>query len=191
MFDSGIAVLDPAYLDDPYYPLIVCNYSELRVRISRVKPEHFSERLFYDNNYAQEDDDEVEEEEEEEEELRYNDEDEPLDRGDKEDFDNETENQNMDEQKCFNMPGEELLDEIMETNCDVNEPKEIRIPLKNYLSKLGLGQLFIFIEPTKQARMKCRQNRWEQLPRVVTWLQCTKLAANVFVSQGKSILGEI
>lgn len=37
--------MDPGVLNDPFYPFMVYNYSELTLRINRVKPEHYQPRL--------------------------------------------------------------------------------------------------------------------------------------------------
>ncbi|CAF2071916.1 unnamed protein product [Rotaria magnacalcarata] len=47
--ESGMIIMDPALLNEPCYTFIVCNYSELILRINRVKPEHYQEYLLYFN----------------------------------------------------------------------------------------------------------------------------------------------
>ncbi|CAF4451576.1 unnamed protein product, partial [Rotaria magnacalcarata] len=81
------------------------------------------------------------------------------------------------------LPGEELLNEIIQTNCQLNEPKDIRVPLKAYFTKpSGLGQLLIFIELTEKARTEFRNEHWNDRPTIAIWLQCTRLAVDVFSS---------
>ncbi|CAF3025123.1 unnamed protein product, partial [Rotaria sp. Silwood2] len=145
--ESGMITLDPGLLDDPYYSFVVCNYSELILRITRVKPEHYQSRLL--NSYRDSDEDE--------------------------------------EQESYtNLPGEELLNEIIQTDCQQNEPKEIKVPLKAYLTKsVGLGQLFISIEPTKKARDQLKHRPWEGRPTLLVWLQCTRLAVDIFTFSNK------
>ena len=140
-------VMDPGVLDEPFYPLMVYNYSEITLRINRVKPEHYHRNLpcfqQYSYGYGQ-------------------------------------------EESYVQLPGEELLNEVMQTNCERDEPKEIKVPLKAYLSKnSGVGQLIIFIEPTKKAWDECQHNHWERKQILSAWLQCTRLAVDVFVSSGK------
>ncbi|CAF4253465.1 unnamed protein product, partial [Rotaria magnacalcarata] len=81
------------------------------------------------------------------------------------------------------LPGEELLNEIIQTNCQLNEPKDIRVPLKAYFTKpSGLGQLLIFIELTEKARTEFRNEHWNDRPTIAILLQCTRLAVDVFSS---------
>ncbi|CAF3912925.1 unnamed protein product [Adineta steineri] len=94
---------------------------------------------------------------------------------------------NGQEESNRELPGEELFNETVQTNCERDEPKEMKIPLKTYLSKeSGVGQLIIFIEPTDKAWDACRQNEWEHKPIVSAWLQCTRLAVDVFVSSAST-----
>ncbi|CAF4520745.1 unnamed protein product [Rotaria socialis] len=142
--ESGMIIMDPALLNEPCYTFIVCNYSELILRINRVKPEHYQEYLLYVNR-------------------RYR-------------SDEEQEPDNK-------LPGEELLNEIIQTNCQLNEPKDIRVPLKAYFTKpSGLGQLLILIELTEKARAEFRNEHWNDRPTISIWLQCTRLAVDVFSS---------
>lgn len=140
--------MDPGVLDDPFYPLMLYNYSEITLRINRVKPEHYQPDLpcFQQYYYGN------------------------------------------DEETYRQLPGEQLLNEIIQTNCERDEPKEMKIPLKQYLTKdSGVGQLIIFIEPTEKAWNVCKRNEWERKPIVSAWLQCTRLAVDVFVSSGNFI----
>ncbi|CAF4541602.1 unnamed protein product, partial [Rotaria sp. Silwood2] len=83
------------------------------------------------------------------------------------------------------LPGEELLNEVVQTNCERDEPKEIRVPLKTYLTKnSGVGQLIVLIEPTRKALNECEDNNWQHRQIISVWLQCTRLAVDVFVSSG-------
>ncbi|CAF2054766.1 unnamed protein product, partial [Rotaria magnacalcarata] len=142
--ESGMIIMDPALLNEPCYTFIVCNYSELILRINRVKPEHYQEYLLYFN------------------------------RRNRSDVEQELDNK---------LPGEELLNEIIQTNCQLNEPKDIRVPLKAYFTKpSGVGQLLILIEPTKKARAEFRNEHWNDRPTISIWLQCTRLAVDVFSS---------
>jgi hypothetical protein len=99
---------------------------------------------------------------------------------------------NDEEQEPDNkLPGEELLNEIIQTNCQLNEPKDIIVPLKAYFTKpSGVGQLLILIEPTKKARAEFRNEHWNDRPTISIWLQCTRLAVDVFSSSGNFILKE-
>ncbi|CAF4375904.1 unnamed protein product [Rotaria magnacalcarata] len=143
---TGMITMDPGVLDEPFYPLMVYNYSELTLRIHRVKPEHYHPNLPCFNSYSY-----ISEREE-----WYN-----------------------------KLPGEELLNEVIQTNCERDEPKEIRIPLKAYLKKdSGVGQLIVVIEPTKKAWDECQANNWQYRQIISVWLQCTRLAADVFVCSG-------
>ena len=139
--------MDPGVLDEPFYPLMVYNYSELTVRINRVKPEHYDPNLPCFRGYA----------------YGY---------GEGESY--------------VKLPGEELLNEVMQTHCERDEPKEIKIPLKAYLAKnSGVGQLIVFIEPSQKAWNEFQHNQWERKQVISAWLQCTRLAVDVFVSAGK------
>ncbi|CAF4766301.1 unnamed protein product [Rotaria socialis] len=114
MFMLGMIIMDHVLLNEPCYTFIVCNYSELILRINRVKPEYYQEDLLYFNR-------------------RYR-------------SDEEQEQDNK-------LPDEELLNEIIQTNCQLNEPRDISVPLKAYFTKSsGVGQLFILIESTEKAR---------------------------------------
>jgi hypothetical protein len=139
-------VMDPGVLNDPFYPFMVYNYSELTLRINRVEPEHYRSNLpcFQQYSYL-----------------------------------------NEKEESYLQLPGEELLNEIVQTNCERDEPKEIKVSLKAYLTKTsGVGQLIVFIEPTQKALDECQHNRWQRKSIVSAWLQCTRLAVDVFVSSG-------
>jgi uncharacterized protein YfaS (alpha-2-macroglobulin family) len=139
-------VMDPGVLDDPFYPFMVYNYSELTVRINRVKPEHYSPELPCIRGYAR---------------------------------------QHGEEESSLQLPGDELFNAVVQTSCERDEPKEIKIPLKPYLAKgSGVGQLIVFIEPTEKAWKECQHNQWQPKPMVSAWLQCTRLAVDVFVSAG-------
>jgi hypothetical protein len=142
--------MDPGVLNDPFYPFMVYNYSEIILRINRVKPEHYHSSLpcFQQYSYG-----------------------------------------NEGEKSVIELPGEELLNEVVQTNCERDEPKEIKVPLKSYLTKnSGVGQLIVFIEPTLKAWYKCQHNHWERKHIVSAWLQCTKLAVDLFVSSGNYTL---
>ncbi|CAF4209806.1 unnamed protein product [Rotaria socialis] len=145
---TGMITMDPGVLDEPFYPFMVYNYSELTLRIHRVKPEDYHPNLPCFNSYSY-----VSEEEE-----WYN-----------------------------KLPGEELLNEVIQTNCERDEPKEIKIPLKSYLKKNSrVGQLIVLIEPTKKAWNECQTNNWQYRQIISVWLQCTRLAVDVFACSGKS-----
>ncbi|CAF3263406.1 unnamed protein product [Rotaria socialis] len=123
--ESGMIIMDPALLNEPCYTFIVCNYSELILRINRVKPEHYQEYLLYVNR-------------------RYR------------------------------------SDEEQEPD---NKLPDIRVPLKAYFTKpSGLGQLLILIELTEKARAEFRNEHWNDRPTISIWLQCTRLAVDVFSS---------
>lgn len=82
-------------------------------------------------------------------------------------------------------PGEELFNGIIQTDCQLNEPKEIRLALKKYLNNSsGTGQLFIFIEPTESARNQFENDCWNDRPCISVWLQLTRLAVDVFAALG-------
>ncbi|CAF4016800.1 unnamed protein product [Rotaria sp. Silwood2] len=157
--ESGIIIMDPGLLYEPYYSFIVCNYSELIIRINRVKPEHYKPNVLkFSAGFDDDDDDYAEEEEDQNEAIEDN----------------------------HNIPGEELLNEIIQTNCQRNEPKEIRISLKAYLTKSsGVGQLFIFITTTKKAYKECEHRYWGNTRAILVWLQCTRLAVDTFASSNK------
>lgn len=143
---TGMITMDPGVLDEPFYPFMVYNYSELTLRIHRVKPEHYDRNLpcFSPYSYAYE------------------------------------------AEKWYNrLPGEELLNEVIKTNCERDEPKEIRVPLKRFLTKIsGVGQLIILIEPTRKAWKECQSNNWQYRQIISVWLQCTRLAVDAFVCSG-------
>jgi len=143
---TGMIVMDPAVLNDPFYPITVYNYSELNVRINRVKPEHYSLNLPCFNPYS----------------YRI-----------------------TEEESIINLPGEELLNQILKSNCERDTPKEIAIPLKSYLTKdSGVGQLIVLIQPTEQAWNAFEHNHWDRKPVISAWLQCTRLTVDTFVSPG-------
>ena len=145
--------MDPGVLNDPFYPFMVYNYSEVTLRINRVKPEHYNTNLPCFQRYS----------------YRHG-----------------------QEESYHQLPGEELFNEIVQTNCQRDEPKEIKFPLKSYLTKTsGVGQLIIFIEPTQKAWEQCQHNQWQSKPIVSAWLQCTRLAVDLFVSSGINIHFEI
>ncbi|CAF1355694.1 unnamed protein product [Rotaria sp. Silwood1] len=143
---TGMVTIDPGVLDEPFYPFMVYNYSELTVRINRVKPEHYDPNLPCFNSYTY----------------------------------------TMEDQAWYNkLPGEELLNTVIKTNCERDEPKEIRIPLKEYLNKnSGVGQLILLIEPTKKAWSECQRHDWQYRQIKSAWIQCTRLAVDLFVSSG-------
>ena len=143
-------IMDPGVLDEPFYPFMVYNYSEITLRINRVKPEHYDPNLPCFQFYS----------------YRH------------------------DEQKSYiQLPGEELLNKVVQTHCERDEPKEMKIPLKPYLTKeSGVGQLIVFIEPTQKACEECEHNQWQSKQVISAWLQCTRLAVDVFVSSGRYTL---
>ena len=142
--------MDPGVLDEPFYPFMVYNYSELVVRINRVKPEHYDPNLPCFDSYT---------------------------------YTNE-------KQPWYNkLPGDELLNRIIQTNCERDEPKEIRISLKAYLTKnSGVGQLIVLIEPTEKAWKEIQNSQWQYRQVLSAWLQCTRLAVDIFVSSGNCVL---
>ncbi|CAF2687585.1 unnamed protein product [Rotaria sp. Silwood2] len=143
---TGMITVDPDVLDEPFYPFMVYNYSEVMLHIHRVKPEHYHPNLPCFNSYS----------------YTY------------------------EGGELYNkLPGEELLNEVVQTNCERDEPKEIRVPLKTYLTKnSGVGQLIVLIEPTRKALNECEDNNWQHRQIISVWLQCTRLAVDVFVSSG-------
>jgi alpha-2-macroglobulin len=142
-------VMDPGVLDDPFFPFMVYNYSEIDLRINRVKPEHYRPDLPCVRGYGY----------------------------------------GHDKEAYPHLPGEELFNSVVQTHCERDEPKEMKIPLKAYLTKdSGVGQLIVFIQPTQKAWGECQHNQWESKPIVSAWLQCTRLAVDVFVSSGNCIL---
>jgi hypothetical protein len=150
MFVVGMIVMDPGILNDPVYSFMVHNYSEITLRINRVKPEHYHPNLpcFQRHFYG-----------------------------------------NEGEQSVIELPGEELLNEVVQTNCERDEPKEIKVPLKSYLTKnSGVGQLIVFITPTQKAWDESQHNHWQRKKILSAWLQCTRLAIDVFVSSGNYTL---
>ncbi|CAF4486725.1 unnamed protein product, partial [Rotaria sp. Silwood2] len=145
---TGMIIMDPAVLNDPFYPFMVYNYSELRLRIHRVQPEHYHPNLpcFQQYFYANE------------------------------------------QESIIELPGEKLVDEVIKTSCERDEPKEMKVPLKPYLTNnSGVGQLIISIEPTEKAWKECQHNQWQPKPRLSAWLQCTRLAIDVFISSGTNV----
>ncbi|CAF2761726.1 unnamed protein product [Rotaria sp. Silwood2] len=149
---TGMITMDPGVLDEPFYPFMVYNYSELTLRIHRVKPQHYHPTLPCFNSYS----------------YTY------------------------EGEEWYNkLPGEELLNKVVQTNCERDEPKEIRVPLRAYLTKnCGVGQLIVLIEPTKKAFNECQDNNWQYRQIISVWLQCTRLAVDVFVSSGTYKLRE-
>ncbi|CAF1121901.1 unnamed protein product [Rotaria sordida] len=146
---TGLIVMDPGVLDEPFYPFMVYNYSEITLRINRVKPEHYHSNLpcFQQYSYI-----------------------------------------HGEEESYRQLPGEELLNKVVQTNCERDEPKEMKVPLKAYLAEnSGVGQLIVFIEPTEKAWNECQHNHWQRKPIISAWLQCTRLAVDVFVSSGKDV----
>ncbi|CAF3824365.1 unnamed protein product [Rotaria sordida] len=144
--ETGMIIMDPGVLDDPFYSFMVLNYSELKLRINRVKPEHYDRNLpcFMPYKYM-----------------------------------------NQEQHPHIDLPGIELLNETFQTNCEYDEPKEIRVPLKAYLTKnSGVGQLIVLIEPTKKAQDRCQNRNWRSRQIISVWLQCTRLAVDLFVSLG-------
>ncbi|CAF0948791.1 unnamed protein product [Didymodactylos carnosus] len=147
---TGMIVMDPGVLDDPFYPFMVYNYSELIIQINRVKPEHYQQFLPCFN-------------------LQY--------------F--VYENQEWGNK----LPGEELFNEIIQTNCKRYEPKEIKVSLKAYLNKKSnSGQLIILIQPTKKSWDECQRGDWRYRQIISAWLQCTRLAVDVFLSPGTDLI---
>jgi hypothetical protein len=139
--------MDPGVLNEPFYSFMIYNYSEITLRINRVKPKHYHPNLACFRHYS------------------YG---------------------HEEEESYLQLPGEELLNAIVQTNCEHGEPKEIKVPLKAYLTKnSGVGQLLIFIEPTQKAWDKCHHQHWQRKPMLSAWLQCTRLAVDVFASSGK------
>lgn len=145
--------MDPGLLNEPFYSFMVYNYSELKVRINRIKPEHYDSNLPCFNPYAY------------------------ITEG----------------QSWYNkLPGEELLNEVIKTNCERDEPKEMRILLKEYLNKdSGVGQLILLVEPTKKACDECQNNEWQYRQIKSVWIQCTRLAVDLFFSSGKCLKRKI
>ncbi|CAF4114154.1 unnamed protein product, partial [Adineta steineri] len=147
---TGMIIMDPGVLDEPFYPFMVYNYSEITLRINRVKPEHYNPNLPCFQQYSH----------------RHREE----------------------EESHHQLPGEELFNEIIQTNCERDEPKEIKIPLKSYLTKTSsVGQLIVFIEPTEKAWNGCQHNDWQRKQVISVWLQCTRLAVDLFVSPGTDV----
>ncbi|CAF4004957.1 unnamed protein product, partial [Adineta steineri] len=147
---TGMIIMDPGVLDEPFYPFMVYNYSEITLRINRVKPEHYNPNLPCFQQYSH----------------RHREE----------------------EDAHHQLPGEELFNEVIQTNCERDEPKEIKIPLKSYLTKTSsVGQLIVFIEPTEKAWNECQHNDWQRKQIISAWLQCTRLAVDLFVSPGPDV----
>ncbi|CAF4572540.1 unnamed protein product, partial [Didymodactylos carnosus] len=48
---TGMIIMDPGVLDEPFYPFMVYNYSELTIRVNKVKPEHYQQCLPCFNSY--------------------------------------------------------------------------------------------------------------------------------------------
>lgn len=141
----GMIVMDPGVLNDPFYPIMIYNYSEITLRINRVKAEHYDPNLpcLQQYSYGQ-------------------------------------------EEETVQIPGEELLNKTLKTDCERDEPKEMKISLKPYLNnESGVGQLIIYIEPTQKAWEECEHSQWERKKKLSAWLQCTRLAVDVYTSSGK------
>ncbi|CAF4067229.1 unnamed protein product, partial [Adineta steineri] len=146
---TGMIIMDPGVLDEAFYPFMVYNYSEITLRINRVKPEHYNLNLPCFQQYF----------------YRHG-----------------------EEESYHQLPGEELLNEVIQTNCERDEPKEIRVPLKSYLTQTSnVAQLIIFIEPTEKAWQECQHNHWQRKQVISAWLQCTRLAIDLFVSPGRDV----
>ncbi|CAF1606653.1 unnamed protein product, partial [Didymodactylos carnosus] len=143
---TGMIIMDPGVLDEPFYPFMVYNYSELTIRINKVKPEHYQRCLPCFNSCY----------------FTY------------------------ENQEWYNkLPGEDLLNEVIQTNCKRYEPKEVKVPLTAYLNKKSnSGQLIILIRPTKKAWDECQRGGCEYRLFISAWLQCTRLAVDVYLSAG-------
>ena len=138
--------MDPAALDDPFYSYFVYNYSEIRLRINRVQPKHYSNDLPSFRGYL-----------------------------------------SADEESQLRLPGEELFDDIIQTNCEKDDPKEMKIFLKPFLrGDTPVGQLLILIQPTEKAYKACPNSRGYSEPTLSAWIQCTRLAGDVFLSSGNT-----
>ncbi|CAF1018384.1 unnamed protein product [Adineta steineri] len=140
---TGMIIMDPGVLDEPFYPFVIDNYSEITLRINRVKPKHYHPNLpcFQRHSYK-----------------------------------------NEEKESVIELPGEKLLNKVIQTNCERDVSKVIKVPLKAYLTKnSGVGQLIVAIEPTQKAWNECQHKHWERREIVSAWLQCTRLAADVFV----------
>ncbi|CAF4365835.1 unnamed protein product, partial [Adineta steineri] len=48
-------------------------------------------------------------------------------------------------------------------------------------------QLIVFIEPTEKAWNGCQHNDWQRKQVISVWLQCTRLAVDLFVSPGTDV----
>lgn len=138
--------MDPSLLDEPFYSFMVCNYSELHVRINRVTPEEYDPSSVVFQSYCY--------------------------------FDQA--------QQKISLPGTELYNQTITTDCQRDQPKEMKIFLKSYLAETGgVGQLMLYIEPTEKALEACEKHHWRGREVLSIWLQCTKLTADIFASAGK------
>ncbi|CAF1586048.1 unnamed protein product, partial [Adineta ricciae] len=144
---TGMIIMDPGVLDEPFYPLMIYNYSEVTLCVNRVEPTDFRQELpcFQPYSYG-----------------------------------------NGKRIANIHLPGKELVNETIQTNCERDEPKEMKIPLKSYLAQeSGVGQLIILITPTQKAWNEYPHNKWEEKPVISAWLQCTRLAIDVFHSSAR------
>jgi hypothetical protein len=83
-------VMNAGILDEPFYPFIVYNYSQIAIRINRVKSKSYHSNLFCFQRYSY-------------------------------------------EESYLQLPREELANEVVQTNCERDEPKGIKLPLKEYM----------------------------------------------------------
>ena len=139
--------MDPGVLDDPFYPFMIYNYSEVTLRVNRVEPTDYQRELPCFQPYPY---------------------------------------RNGKRVANIHLPGKELVNETIQTNCERDEPKEMKIPLKSYLAQQsGVGQLMILITPTQKAWNEYPHDEWEEKPVISAWLQCTRLAIDVFYSSAR------
>ncbi|CAF0889863.1 unnamed protein product [Adineta ricciae] len=141
---TGMIIMDPGVLDDPFYPFMVYNYSEVTLRVNLVQPEDYRRDLPCFQPYL---------------------------------------HQRRERVANTHLPGKELINQTIQTDCERDVPKEMKFPLKSYLAQeTGVGQLMISIEPTEKAWKQCQHHEWEEKPVISAWLQCTRLAIDVFHS---------
>ena len=145
---NGMIIMDPGLLNDPMYSFAILNYSELNIRINRVKPEDYNRQLPCFNAFISQ-------------------------------FNRKEDKSNIE------LPGEELLNEILQTDCEPNISKEIKLPLKSYLTNnSGHGHLIVFIQPTEKAWNQYAHSQRQGKPLLSAWVQCTRLAVDIFRASG-------
>ncbi|KAH7352881.1 hypothetical protein KP509_19G068600 [Ceratopteris richardii] len=81
-------------------------------------------------------------------------------------------------------PGKKVYDEVVELQCEIDEPFEYKIPLGSHLqhSEERYGLLLVVAQPTETAWEQCGGTAESYVYRqtVRVWVQCTQLALDVY-----------